>query len=129
KLGREIYAVGSNETAARLSGINISKIYVFTYIIAGVLIGVASLFVIGRVSSGIPSYGSGLELDAIVASVIGGTSMEGGKGNHLGTIIGTLLVVILVNGLTILGIGNYIQMIVQGIIVLVAVYWDTLDLD
>ncbi|MGY3776381.1 ABC transporter permease [Helcococcus sueciensis] len=129
KIGREIYAVGSNKQAAEFSGINLSKVYIFTYLIAGVLVGIGSLLVIGRVSSGIPSYGVGLELDAIVAVVLGGATMSGGRGTVLGTIIGSLVVVVLLNGLTILGISNYIQMIIKGIIILIAVYWDSLDLD
>ncbi len=77
---------------------------------------------------GIPSYGVGLELDAIVSVVLGGASFTGGKGNALGTIVGSLVVVILLNGLTILGISNYVQMIIQGVIIIIAIYWDSLDL-
>ena len=80
-------------------------------------------------SSGIPSYGIGLELDAIVSVVLGGAAMSGGKGSVLGTMIGALVVVILLNGLTILGVSNYVQMIIKGIIILLAVYWDSIDFD
>lgn len=129
KIGREIYAVGSNELAAKYAGINLDVVYLFTFITAGILIGIGSLLVIGRVSSGIPSYGIGLELDAIVSVVLGGAAMSGGKGSVLGTMVGALVVVILLNGLTILGVSNYVQMIIKGIIILLAVYWDSIDFD
>lgn len=129
KTGREIYAIGSNALASKYAGIDLTKVYLFTHIIAGILIGIGSLLVIGRVSSGIPSYGIGLELDAIVSTVLGGASMSGGKGTVLGTMIAALVVVILLNGLTILGISNYVQMIIKGLIIIGAVYLDSIDLD
>lgn len=126
KIGREIYAIGSNKIAAELSGINVTKVNMFTYCLAGILIGITSIIVVGRVSSGIPSYGNGLEIETIVAVVLGGASFTGGRGTVLGTIIGALVIVVLTNGLTMIGVGYYAQMLIKGAVILIAVYWDSI---
>jgi ribose transport system permease protein len=124
KLGRNIYAVGGNPTAAILSGINTKRIRLFTYALSGVLAGFSGLIATGRLSAGLPNYGSGLELDAISATVLGGTSFLGGKGNVFGTIVGAFIIAIIDNGLTLLGVNFYNRLIVKGCIIIAAMYWD-----
>ena len=124
RLGRNFYAVGGNATAAALSGINIKKMKIFSYLISGFLAGFSGLIATGRLSAGLPNYGSGLELDAISATVLGGTSFLGGKGSVVGTIIGALIIAIIDNGLTLLGVTFYFRLIVKGVIIIAAMYWD-----
>ena len=94
------------------------------YTIAGFLAGFGGLIAAARFGSGLPSYGEGLELEAIAAVVLGGTSFDGGSGTMTGTILGALLMVILINGLTLLNVSYYTQMVVKGTIIILAVYWD-----
>lgn len=124
RLGRNVYAVGGNMTAAALSGINTRKIRLFVYLLSGILAGFSGLIATGRLSAGLPNYGSGLELDAISATVLGGTSFLGGKGNVLGTIIGALVIAIIDNGLTLLNVNFYTRLMVKGAIIIAAMYWD-----
>jgi ribose/xylose/arabinose/galactoside ABC-type transport system permease subunit len=124
KLGRNIYAAGGNPTAAALSGINVNRIRLFSFVLSGGLAGLGGLIATGRLSAGLPNYGSGLELDAISATVLGGTSFFGGKGNVVGTIIGALIIAIIDNGLTLLGVNFYTRLIVKGVIIITAMYWD-----
>ncbi|MGQ9570650.1 MAG: ABC transporter permease [Thermodesulfovibrionales bacterium] len=124
KLGRNIYAVGGNPTAALLSGINVKKVRLFAFSLSGVLAGFSGLIATGRLSAGLPNYGAGLELDAISATVLGGTSFMGGKGNVTGTIIGAFIIAIIDNGLTLLGVNFYNRLIVKGCIIIAAMYWD-----
>ncbi len=124
RLGRNIYATGGNPTAALLSGINTRRIKLFTYMLSGFLAGFSGLIATGRLSAGLPNYGSGLELDAISATVLGGTSFLGGKGTVVGTIIGALIIAIIDNGLTLLGVNFYNRLIVKGCIIIAAMYWD-----
>lgn len=124
RLGRNVYAVGGNPTAAILSGINIGRIRIFSYALSGVLAGFSGLVATGRLSAGLPNYGSGLELDAISATVLGGTSFLGGKGSVVGTIIGAFIIAIIDNGLTLLGVNFYNRLIVKGCIIITAMYWD-----
>jgi ribose/xylose/arabinose/galactoside ABC-type transport system permease subunit len=124
RLGRNIYAVGGNMTAAALSGINTRRIRMFAYLLSGMLAGFSGLIATGRLSAGLPNYGSGLELDAISATVLGGTSFLGGKGSVLGTIIGALVIAIIDNGLTLFGVNFYTRLIVKGGIIIAAMYWD-----
>lgn len=122
--GRRIYAVGGNELAATSSGINSRLIKQMAYAISGLCAGLAGVLAASRVTSGNPTTGSGYELDAIAAAVIGGVSMSGGKGNLIGTIVGALIIGVVQNGLDILGISTYYQDVIQGLIILVAVFLD-----
>jgi len=124
KLGRNIYAVGGNPTAALLSGINVKKVRLFAFALSGILAGFSGLIATGRLSAGLPNYGAGLELDAISATVLGGTSFMGGKGNVIGTIIGAFIIAIIDNGLNLLGVNFYNRLIVKGCIIIAAMYWD-----
>ncbi|MRI85933.1 ribose ABC transporter permease [Aerococcaceae bacterium WS4759] len=123
-LGRKIYAVGSNETTAKLAGINTAKVKLFVYTLSGVMSTVAALILISRLNSAQPNLGAGYELDAIAATAIGGTSMEGGRGKITGTLIGVLIIAVLSNGMNILGISSYYQDVVKGLVILVAVLAD-----
>ena len=124
KFGRYIYAVGGNEHAAEASGVNVVKIKFWTYVLNGVLCGVAGMMLAARITSGQPNAGDGYELDAITAVIIGGTSMAGGSGKISGTIIGALIIGVLDNGLVLLGVSSYYQQIIKGAIILLAVMAD-----
>lgn len=124
RLGRYIYAIGGNESAARLSGINVSLIKVTVYAFCGMLCAFASTIEVARLSSAQPNAGTGYELDAIAAVVLGGTSLAGGKGKIIGTFIGALILGFLNNGLNLLGVNAYYQMIVKGAVILLAVLID-----
>lgn len=122
--GRRVYAVGGNAEAAKVSGINVKKIQMSTFMIAGLLAGVAGMLLTSRTVSGTPQTGEGYELDAIAACVIGGFSMNGGSGKWYGIIIGALILSVLANGLDILGIKSFYQLILKGTVVILAVYLD-----
>jgi inositol transport system permease protein len=124
RFGRHIYAVGGNEQAALISGLNVGRIKIGVYTIAGLLSGLAGLVLSSRVGSGQPGLGVGYELDAIAAAVIGGTSLSGGVGTIWGTIIGALIIGVLNNGLDLLNVSAYWQTIVKGSIIVVAVIVD-----
>lgn len=126
KIGRYIYAVGGNELAARLSGINIFKIKLFVYSYIGLLTGISAIVLTARVSSGAPNAAQGYELDAISACVIGGTSMSGGRGSIWGTIVGALIIGVVNNGLDLLNVSSYTQSVVKGIIIITALLLDKL---
>ena len=123
-LGRHFYAVGSNEEAARLSGINTGKLKVATYGIAGFLSGLAGLIMLGRVSSGQPTAGRNMEMDCLTAAVIGGVSLTGGEGKISTAVCGVLIIGVLTNGMTILNISEYNQQVIRGLIFLGAVCLD-----
>ena len=122
--GRYIYALGGNEQAARISGVNTDRVKIGVYTIAGLLSGLAGLVVSSRVGSGQPGQGVGIELDAIAAAVIGGTSLSGGIGTIWGTIVGALIIGVLDNGLILLNVDQYWITIVKGTIIVVAVIID-----
>jgi ribose/xylose/arabinose/galactoside ABC-type transport system permease subunit len=122
--GRHVYAVGGNEEAAWLSGINVARVKLAVYIISGTLAGLSSMVLAGRLASGDPKTGMGMELDAIAAVVVGGTSLFGGKGSVLGTLIGALIMGVLNNGLNLLDISSYWQPVVKGVVILLAVLID-----
>lgn len=124
KFGRYIYAVGGNENASIASGIKTVKIKFCTYVLNGLLCGVAGIVLAGRITSGQPTAAAGYELDAITAVIIGGTSMTGGVGKIGGTIIGALIIGVLNNGLVLLGVTPYYQQIIKGVIIAVAVLLD-----
>ncbi len=127
KVGRHIFAVGGNEQAAKVSGINVVKVKLFVYIYGGVLCGLAGMLLASRTNAAAPNAADGYELDAIAAAVIGGTSTSGGRGGIYGTIVGALIMVVLSNGLDILNVSSYIQQIVKGIIIIGAVCIDQIN--
>lgn len=125
RLGRYIYALGGNEEATRLSGINVDHIKITVYAICGFLAALAGLIVTSRLSSAQPTAGAGYELDAIAAVVLGGTSLMGGKGSVMGTLIGALIIGFLNNALNLLDVSSYYQMIAKAVVILLAVLVDT----
>lgn len=124
KFGRHVYAVGGNEQASKLSGLNIGSIKVAVYSLSGLFAGFAGVVLSSRVMTGSPVAGVGYELDAIAAVVIGGTSLAGGAGSIFGTIIGTLIIGVMNNGLDLLNVSSYFQQIVKGVIIIAAVLLD-----
>ena len=125
-LGRYCFALGSNEEAVRLSGVNADGWKVAIYALAGSICGIAGLLIASRLNSAQPALGLGYELDAIAAVVIGGTSLAGGRGSVLGTIIGALIMSVLLNGLRIMSVAQEWQTVVTGLIIILAVYADML---
>ena len=126
KFGRYVYAVGGNLEAARLAGINTNFILTAVYVISGVLSAISGILLASRVNSGQPNAGLMYELDVIAAVVVGGTSLFGGRGTIIGTFIGAMLIAVLKNGLNLLNVGSYIQQIVVGVVILLAVLLDQL---
>ena len=124
KLGRYIYAIGGNENASLLSGININKVKITVYTIAGILAAVGGLMVTSRLDSAQPNAGTGYELDSIAAVVIGGTSLSGGKGSIWGTVLGAIIIGVLNNGLVLLNVSPFWQQVVKGFVILLAVIID-----
>jgi ribose transport system permease protein len=125
-LGRYTFALGSNEEAVRLSGVNVDRWKIKVYAFAGGICGVAGLLIASRLNSAQPALGQGYELDAIAAVVIGGTSLSGGVGTILGTIIGAFIISVLTNGLRIMSVAQEWQMVLTGLIIILAVYTDNL---
>ena len=125
-LGRYTYAIGSNEEATRLSGVNVNAWKMGIYALAGAVTGVAGVLIASRLNSAQPALGQGYELEAIAAVVIGGTSLAGGRGTILGTIIGALIMSVLTNGLRILSVAPEWQIVATGLIIIGAVYADML---
>ena len=126
RIGRFTYAVGGNENCARLSGINIRKVKCFVYMFSGLCCGVAALLLSSRLDSGLPTNADGQEMDAIAAVVIGGTSMSGGEGSMIGTLIGIFIIGIIANGLNLLGVQQGPQKMVKGLIIVIAVIIDVI---
>jgi ribose transport system permease protein len=125
-LGRYTYAIGSNEEAVRLSGVNVDAWKIAIYSMSSAICGIAGLLLASRINSAQPALGQGYELDAIAAVVIGGTSLSGGTGTILGTIIGAFIMSVLTNGLRILSVAQEWQFVVTGVIIILAVYTDIL---
>ena len=123
-LGRYTFALGSNEEASRLSGVNVNAWKIAVYTVGGLFAGLAGVLIAARLNSAQPSLGLGYELDAIAAAVIGGTSLSGGEGTILGTVIGAFIISTLTNGLRILSVPQEWQTVVTGGIVIIAVYLD-----
>lgn len=124
QLGRHIYAVGGNRQAAEYSGINVKKVTFFVFVYSALLASLAGILTVGRTFTAMMTLGDGAEMDAISAVVLGGTSMNGGKGSISGTVIGAIVIGVLKNGMNLLGIDSSWQYIVQGIVILIAVYID-----
>jgi len=124
RLGRYIYAIGGNENAAKLSGINVNKVKITVYTIAGALAAIGGLLVTSRLDSAQPNSGIGYELDSIAAVVIGGTSLSGGRGSIMGTVQGAIIIGVLNNGLVLLNVSPFWQQVVKGLVILLAVIID-----
>ena len=123
-LGRYIYAVGGNTEAARLSGVPVNRVLMFVYAICGALAGLGGVIEASRLGSGSPLYGNMYELYVIAAVVVGGTSLMGGEGKILNTLIGALIIGVIRNGMNLMNIESYTQGVVMGILILVAVLID-----
>lgn len=126
RFGRYLYAVGGNERAAKLSGVNVERVKRNVYLLGGALAGVAGLLATARQNAADPKIGDGYELESIAAVVIGGTSLSGGRGSILGTVLGCLIIGVLRNGLVLLGVSPDWQMVVKGCVILIAVAIDQL---
>ncbi len=124
KFGKYVYAIGGNEQAAMIAGVNVTKVKILVYTYAGLLAGLAGMILTARIASGQPTAGTMYELDAIAAAVIGGTSLTGGIGTIGGTIIGALIIGVMNNGLDLMNVSSYWQQILKGVIITVAVYID-----
>ena len=123
-IGRRIYAMGGNEKAAKLSGVNTARLLFYTFVNMGVLAATAGLIVAARLNSSTPNAGDGMELDVIAACFIGGASASGGIGKVIGAVVGAFLVGVLNNGMSILGVGIDWQKVVKGLVLLAAVFFD-----
>ncbi|GGG22959.1 ABC transporter permease [Paenibacillus abyssi] len=124
KFGRHVFASGGNEKAAKLSGVKVGRVEVAVYAISGLAAGLAGILLSSRVMTGSPVLGTGYELDAIAAVVIGGTSLAGGRGRIVGTVVGVLIIGIMNNGLDLLNVSSYYQQIIKGAIIVLAVLLD-----
>lgn len=124
KFGYHVYALGGNSQAARLSGINIKKLSIIVYAVAGLFTTISSILLLGRLSYASPTSGVGYEMDAIGSCVIGGMSLSGGEGKLFKTLIGALTLTIIKNGLQMLDVSSYYQQIVTGLIIIGAVFMD-----
>lgn len=124
RFGRHVYAIGGNEQAARVSGINLSRVKIGIYTFSGLLAGLGGMVLAGRIGSGNPQLGTGAELDAITAAVIGGTSFSGGIGTIWGTIVGALIIGSLNTGLDLLNVSPFMQQVVKGVIIVLAIIID-----
>ena len=122
--GRHVYAVGGNETAATVSGINVVRTKVLVYVLAGTLAGISGMLLASRTSVGSPQSGVGYELDAIASCVIGGVSLSGGVGGVFGAVVGVMFIAVMNNGMDMIGINLYYQQIIKGSIVILAVLYD-----
>lgn len=123
-LGRFIYAIGGNERAALLSGVPVKKVKRLVYAISGLMAAIGGVLITSRLNSAQPNAGMSYELDAIAAIVIGGTSLSGGKGTVMGTVLGVLLIGVLNNGLVLLNVSPFWQQVVKGLVILLAVVID-----
>lgn len=121
-LGRYVYAIGDNEEAVHLSGVNTRKVKLFVYGISGFTAALSGLILTSRLMSGQPNAGVGFELDAIASVVLGGTDIAGGRGSIIGTLIGALTMGVLNNGLNLMGVSPYVQRVIKGLIIVGAIY-------
>ena len=124
RIGRYVYAVGGNEKVSFIAGIKIERVKIFVYAITGFFCALAGAVLTSRLNSAQPTAGTGYELDAIAAVVLGGTSLSGGKGYITGTLVGVLIIGTLNNGLNILDVSSFYQQVVKGIVILLAVLMD-----
>ncbi|MCR8987810.1 ribose ABC transporter permease [Brevibacillus laterosporus] len=122
--GRHVYALGSNEEATRLSGVSTTKVKIWVYSISGLFASLAGIILTSRLNSAQPTAGTSYELDAIAAVVLGGTSLSGGKGWIVGTLIGAMIIGVLNNGLNLLNVSSFYQLVAKGTVILIAVLLD-----
>ena len=122
--GKSVYVIGGNEKAAYISGVKLNKVKIIIYSISGIMASISGLIITSRLSSAQPTAGASYEMDAIAAVVLGGTSLSGGKGRILGTLIGALIIGVLNNGLNIIGVSAFWQQVVKGVVILIAVLID-----
>jgi ribose transport system permease protein len=125
-MGRYLYAVGGNAQAAKLSGVRVSRVLIFAYVMSGLLAGLGGIVMASRFRSGSPKFGQAYELSVIAAVVVGGTSLSGGEGSVIGTLIGALIIAVIQNGMNLLDVNVYCQQIVLGSVILIAVLLDNL---
>jgi ribose transport system permease protein len=125
-LGRYIYAVGGNPEAARLSGIRVDAVLLFVYTVCGMLAGLGGIVQASQLKSGAPTYGLLYELYVIAAVVVGGTSLSGGEGRIMGTLVGAFIIAVIQNGMNLTGVESYTQKVVLGVVILLAVLLDML---
>ena len=126
KTGRFFYAVGGNEEAAYLSGINVANVKTLSFVVCGLMAGIAGIILMSRLDSGQPNAAIGYEFEAIIAVVLGGVSFSGGKGKALNVLFGTLFIAMLVNGMTLMNINPFAQQIIKGVVFIVAIWNDVL---
>jgi ribose transport system permease protein len=124
--GRWVHAVGGNTEAARLAGIPVHRVLTCVYVISGLCAGIGGVIASARLQSAVPDLGTGYELSAIAAVVLGGTSLMGGKGSLVGTLVGAAIIGVLVNGMTLLDVSSFYQQIIQGVVIVLAVAVDRL---
>ncbi len=125
-LGRHIYAIGGNIEAARVSGVRVNHVRIFSYITSSVLACLVGIILASRLGQGTPTVGTAYELWAIAAAVIGGTSLFGGEGSVMGVILGAAIMGVMINGMVLLNISSYLQNVILGIVLVIAVTYDTL---
>jgi ribose transport system permease protein len=126
RFGRCVYAIGDNEEAARLCGINVNKVKIGVYVFGSAVTSIAGILLASRLSTGSPNAGTGSELDAIAAVVLGGTNLFGGEGKITGTLMGVAIISILNNGLNLLDVSSYNQLMIKGLVILLAVWLNTI---
>lgn len=127
KYGRYLYAIGGNSEAARLSGINVNKNMVLTYVLGGLLSAIAGVVELSRLSSGQPSAGVGFEMTVITSVVLGGISVAGGEGKYFGVVVGIFIMSVLTNGLVMMNVYEYYQQLIKGLVLLLAVGFDQMS--
>jgi ribose transport system permease protein len=123
-IGRHIYAIGGNETSSHIAGVPVAYTKFLIFVISGALCGLAAVVLLGRLGAGLPTSAEGLELDAIAAVILGGSSLFGGRGSVFGTLFGALILACLQNGLNLIGVNSFIIKILSGVIIILAVLLD-----
>jgi len=122
--GRRLYATGGNATAARISGFNVDRLKITTFVISSILAAVSGIILVSRMNSGQPNSGQGFEISVVAGVILGGTSMGGGEGTLLGTLVGILILKVINNGIILLGWNQDLQTVIAGFVLVVAVYFD-----
>ena len=123
-LGRHIYAIGGNETSSLIAGVPVNLTKLMVFVVSGALCGLAAVVLLGRLGAGLPTAAQGMELDAIAAVILGGSSLFGGRGSVFGTLFGALILAVLQNGLNLMGVNSFIIQILSGVIIILAVLLD-----